>query len=268
MKRCDIPRRATLNGWSAWIALMLAGAGGPLFAQTPAGQHAQADIQYGSRIFAAQCAVCHGATGDLVADVDLRSGRFKRASSDNELRTLITTGIAGTAMPAFKLDASELTMIVAYVRNMRDFDARAVTVGEPGRGQAVFEGAGNCTSCHRVNGRGPRVAPDLSDIGAVRGADALQRSLLDPNAAIQPVNRSVRAVTREGKAITGRRLNEDTYTVQLIDEQERLVSLMKSDLRDYTVIMTSSMPPYKDKLSAQDLADMVAYLLSLKGLKP
>jgi mono/diheme cytochrome c family protein len=84
---------------------------------------------------------------------------------------------------------------------------------------------------------------------------------------IQFANRSVRAVTRDGKTVTGRRLNEDTYTVQLIDEQERLVSLTKADLREYTVITKSSMPAYKSTLSTQDVTDVVAYLLTLKGLK-
>jgi hypothetical protein len=79
------------------------------------------------------------------------------------------------------------------------------------------------------------------------------------------MNRSVRAVLKDGRVVTGRRLNEDTYTVQLIDERERLMSLEKADLREYTVIEGSSMPSYKDKLSAGDLADLVAYLLSLKG---
>jgi putative heme-binding domain-containing protein len=118
-----------------------------------------------------------------------------------------------------------------------------------------------------VNGKGPRLAPDLSDIGADRTAGGLQRSILDPNNAIQPVNRSVRAVTKDGKVVTGRRLNEDTYSVQIIDEQEHLVSLQKEDLREFTVIRTSSMPPYKDTLSPAELNDVVAYLLSLKGLK-
>ena len=66
--------------------------------------------------------------------------------------------------------------------------------------------------------------------------------------------------------INGRRLNEDTYTVQLIDEQERLVSLTKSDLREYTVLKTTPMPSYKDQFSAQQLADLEAYLLSLRGV--
>jgi putative heme-binding domain-containing protein len=150
---------------------------------------------------------------------------------------------------------------------MSTFDTRSVTVGDASRGAALFNGTGNCGSCHRVNGKGPRAAPDLSNIGALRTPDFLERSLVDPTGAMLPVNRSVRAVTRDGKIIMGRRLNEDTYTVQLIDDQERLVSLEKSDLREYTVLKTSSMPSYKDKLNLQERADIVAYLLSLKGTK-
>ena len=81
-----------------------------------------------------------------------------------------------------------------------------------------------------------------------------------------PINRPVRAVTKDGKVITGRRLNEDTWSVQLIDSQERLVSLAKADLKEYAVLKTSAMPSYRDKLSAQELADVVAYLLTLKGV--
>ena len=99
----------------------------------------------------------------------------------------------------------------------------------------------------------------------IRSASVLQKSLLDPTAAMLPMNRSVRAVTRDGTVITGRRLNEDTYSVQLIDTQERLVSLGKSDLKEYAVIKTSPMPSYRDKFSAQELADVVAYLRTLNG---
>jgi mono/diheme cytochrome c family protein len=81
-----------------------------------------------------------------------------------------------------------------------------------------------------------------------------------------PFNRSVRAVTKDGKVITGRRLNEDTYAVQLIDPGERLVSVDKTDLKEYSVIKTSSMPSYRNTLNAQELADVVAYLLTLNGV--
>jgi len=248
---------------TALAAILLGALAVPVQAQT---QYAAADIEYGSRVYAAQCAVCHGATGDSVNGVDLKSGRLRRASSDYELMAIVTTGIEGTAMPAFKFSPAELTGVIAYVRNMRDFRGARVAMGDASRGQALFDGKGRCGTCHRVNGNGPRVAPDLSSIGANRTADTLQRTVVDPNGATQFQNRSVRAVTRDGKVIAGRRLNEDTYSVQLIDEQERLVSLLKAELREYTVAKTASMPAYKDTLTQAEVADVVAYLLSLKGL--
>ena len=235
--------------------------------QDRAPEYFQADILYGSQIFATQCTACHGNSGDLIPGVNFRAGQFKRVVSDNDLRATITNGVPGTAMQPFAFGAADLTGIVSYLRNMSSFDSRGLMVGNAASGQALFEGAGNCASCHRVNGKGPRLAPDLSDIGTLRTAEILHRTLLDPAGSMLPVVRSVRAVTKDGKIITGRRLNEDTYTVQLIDEQERLLSFTKSDLREYTVLKTTSMPSYKDIFSAQQLADVEAYLLSLKGVK-
>jgi mono/diheme cytochrome c family protein len=80
-----------------------------------------------------------------------------------------------------------------------------------------------------------------------------------------PINRSIRAVTRAGKIITGRRLNEDTYSVQIIDSEERLLSLLKSDLKEYTVLKTSTMPSFKTTLTPMELDDVVTYLRTLKG---
>lgn len=244
---------------AGWLVL---GAPASLKAQT----YAPADVQYGAKLYGQQCTVCHGGTGEGVAGVDLRANRFKRATTDNDLRGVITNGVEGTSMPPFKFDPPELTAIIAYLRKMRDFDATTTLIGDPARGRAVFEGKGECLRCHRVNGKGPRVAPDLSDIGAVRTPDGLQRTIVDPEAQVRPANRSVRAVTSDGRVITGRRLNEDTYTVQLIDDQERLVSLVKANLREYGLISRTAMPSYRDKLSTAELADLLVYLLSLKGL--
>jgi putative heme-binding domain-containing protein len=140
-----------------------------------------------------------------------------------------------------------------------------VKAGDAGRGRAVVEGKGACSRCHRVGAQGSRVGPDLSDVGATRSAGSLLRSLSDPTSQMMPINRPVRAVTTDGKVVNGRRLNEDTYSVQLIDDQERLVSLVKSDLREYTILTASPMPSYKDRLTPDEMADVVAYLLSLKG---
>jgi cytochrome c oxidase cbb3-type subunit 3 len=241
---------------------LVAGAPASLMAQT----YAPADVQYGASLYGQQCTVCHGGTGEGVAGVDLRANRFKRSSTDNDLRGVISNGVPGTSMPSFKFDPPELTAVIAYLRNMRDFDAKTALIGDPARGRMVFDGKGECARCHRVNGKGPRVAPDLSDIGAIRTPDALRRVIVEPDAELRPANRSVRAVTRDGKVITGRRLNEDTYTVQLIDEQEHLVSLVKANLREYGLVRRTTMPAYRDKLGTDELADLLAYLLSLKGL--
>jgi len=228
-------------------------------------EYAPADIAYGARMYDAQCTTCHGANGDGVAGVDLRSGRFRNAVTDQDLTRVITTGIQGTGMLAFKFDPSEIAGIIAYLRNMNTFDRGSMKAGDAGRGRTVFEGKGDCARCHRVDAQGSRVAPNLSDIGATRSAGMLLRSLTEPNSQMMPINRPVRAVTRDGKVINGRRLNEDTYTVQLLDDHEKLLSLTKADLREYTILTVSPMPPYKDRLTQDELADVVAYLLSLKG---
>jgi putative heme-binding domain-containing protein len=149
---------------------------------------------------------------------------------------------------------------------MRDFDTKPAR-GDASRGRTLVEGKGTCLTCHRINGKGSRVAPDLSDIGAVRAPDAIERTMVDSSSTMLPINRSIRAVTRAGKVITGRRLNEDTYSVQIIDSGENLVSLAKSDLKEYTVLKTSTMPSFKNTLTAMELDDVVTYLRTLKGAR-
>jgi putative heme-binding domain-containing protein len=110
------------------------------------------------------------------------------------------------------------------------------------------------------------VAPNLSDIGSQRSPGSLQRSLLDPTSQMMPINRPVRLVTKDGTVINGRRLNEDTYSIQVMDDRERLHSVRKDDVREFTIVKTSPMPSYKDTLTSEELSDLLGYLLSLKGL--
>lgn len=158
--------------------------------------------------------------------------------------------------------------------------------GDPARGKAIFEGKGDCQSCHRVNGVGSRLGPDLSDIGVPRrggrggggggkqaapapaptlNLTALETSILDPDADVAISNRLVRIVTKDGKSVTGRLLNHDNFTVQFIDPQGKLRSYLKADLKESTVLTKGLMPSYKDRLSSQEVADVVAYLSMLKG---
>jgi len=233
-----------------------------------AGTYSQADIQAGSVVYSAQCLQCHGPAGDRITGVDLRSGRFRNATTDDDLRRIITNGLPGTSMIGQRFEGAQLTALVAFIRNMRDFNSTPVAAGDAARGQTVFEGTGGCLSCHRLGGRGSLVAPDLTEIGVSRNAAALRQSLLDPTSVMMPINRPIRIVTKDGRTLNGRRLNEDTYTIQLISDQERLISIPKADLREYQVLATSTMPSFRDKLSPQELADVVAYLGTLRPARP
>jgi len=225
----------------------------------------RADIEHGARIYAENCERCHSPDGRGVNGVDLGSGKFSHATTDGQLRNVITSGFPTAGMPAFAFDATDLTGVVAYLRNMNSIDRGSLKPGNAAHGQTVVETKGACLSCHRIGDKGSRKAPDLSTIGSGRSAGSLERSLLDPSSQMWPINRPVHIVTKDGRVINGRRLNEDTYTVQVSDEEGRLISLEKSNLRELTISTKSTMPSYKQELSPDELSDVVTYLLSLKG---
>ena len=249
---------------SAVLALL--GATGASIAQTQNHVYSTADIQAGAKLYGSQCALCHGNNGDGIAGINLPRQQFHRASTDDDIRNTINNGVASAGMPPFKLQAKEIDGLVAYIRSGFDASGTPFKVGDATRGKAVFDGKGGCAACHRVNGNGPRSAPELSDIGSLRQPAAIQRSILEPAKAILPINRPLRVVTNDGRTIRGRRLNEDTATVQLIDQDEKLVSLSKSDIREYEIGQTSLMPSYAGKLSDDEVSDLLAYLVSLRGL--
>jgi cytochrome c oxidase cbb3-type subunit III len=226
-------------------------------------QYSQADIAAGYRLYTTQCVQCHGALGDGISGVDLRRGVFRRATSDEDLGRVITNGVPGAGMPPFKLEPAELTGVIAFIR--AGFDQTvSVRVGDPARGRSVYEGKGDCAACHRVRGRGALTAPDLSGIGLLRTVGALQRSVVEPTTAMVPANRPLRIVTRRGETLDGRRLNEDTYSVQLIDAGGRLRSIAKNDIRTLTYATVSPMPSYGSRLTPDEIADLVGYLASLR----
>ncbi|MCU1335267.1 MAG: ccoP2 [Bryobacterales bacterium] len=245
------------------IVCVLLLASGALLAQH---EYTATDIENGGRQYVNNCVYCHGPEGDQIAGVSLFQGRFKRAVSDDDIVQIIRNGVPGTGMPAQTgMNEANARTIVAYLRSAAAVPASTLTGGNAARGKSLFEGKGACATCHRVQGSGSRMGPDLSDIGMQRRAVELEKSLLDPGAGVLPQHRFVQVTPKSGPAVTGRLLNQDTFTLQLIDSQERLRTFVIADLRDYSVLKDSRMPSYKDKLSRQELADMVSYLVSLKG---
>lgn len=248
--------------WMTRISVMAMAATGAL-AQTA---YPPADIEAGRQLFRAACTVCHGPEGNFVPGVDLGYGKFKRASSDAELIQIIRNGIPGTSMPANDdFSEPEAATIVAYLRSLASSPGRTSISGDANRGKILFEGRGGCLDCHRVNDKGSRTGPDLTEIGRFRRSVELEGSLLEPDAEILPQNRFVRIITKDGATVTGRILNHDTFTVQLIDNHEHLRSFARPSLRAFAFESRSPMPSYKNVLSPLEIADLVSYLASLKG---
>jgi putative heme-binding domain-containing protein len=245
------------------VAVVLNLATAALFAQHA---YTPADIEAGGRLYQSTCVGCHGPDGDGIAGVRLASDQFKRATSDDDLVKIIIGGLTGPPMPPSKFSETEAGTIVAYLRAMATAGSADTTnVGDPARGKTIVEGQGQCLTCHGIGDRGARLGPDLTTVGRVRRRVELEKSLLQPDAEIREENRFARAVTRDGVTVNGRLMNQDTFTLQLLDSKEQLVSLAKSSLRSYELLKTSPMPSFRDKLSMQEVADVVSYLASLKG---
>ena len=248
---------------ATWIVVCLALAGG---SRSLRAQHETAsDIEDGGRVFQNTCANCHGPDGNEVAGIDLGRGQFRRTMSDEDLIQIIRNGIPGTPMPASNFPEAQAARVVAYLRSVAASRRTTSVTGNVERGKALFEGGAACLSCHRVNASGSRLGPDLSNIGQLRRAVELEQSVLDPDAEILGGNRFYRVVTSDGVTTTGRLLNLDTFTVQMLDSKEQLRSFQTSAIKGYTILEKGLMPSFAGKLSDQQISDIVAYLISLKG---
>ena len=240
------------------------------FLQVPlSGQERQSatseDIAAGARNFKALCVGCHGSEGTGGRAPDLSLGRFRFASTDDGLFSVITGGRAAGGMQAFNwLTVGERWQLVAYVRSLSAGRANLQIPGDAAVGADLFQSKGACAACHMVNGQGGRTGPDLSAIGWARSPDHLRMALVDPNQDLAPEWWSVRIVDQSGTVTEGRRMNEDTYSVRVFGLDGRLRSFVKSDLRSFERVETSSMPSYAEMLTDSELTDLVAYLFALR----
>ncbi len=222
-----------------------------------------ADVAAGKDLFGQFCADCHGAGGSGSAGSDLTSGRFRRGGGDAELYNTISNGVPGTTMPGIFLEANEIWQLVEFVKGLSRVPAATPASGDPTQGEALLRGKGGCLGCHRLNDEGFPLGPDLSSIGATRSPGHLRRSLLRPNEGPTSQTWMVYAVTKSGKTVVGKRLNEDTLSIQLRDANDKLVSLFKRDLKEYRIEKAASMPSFEEVLSQQELDDLLAYLATL-----
>ena len=131
----------------------------------------EADLARGKKLYAGQCAPCHGPAGEGGRGANLARPTLPRAPDDASLYRTIRDGIPGTEMPgAWALIEREIWQVAAHVRRLGRVDQTPVP-GDPVRGEGIYRGKGKCAPCHTVKGEGGRMGPDLSEIGARRSPE-------------------------------------------------------------------------------------------------
>ena len=232
--------------------------------------------------FRINCALCHGlgAKGGGRGP-DLTRAVKKHTHNDAEMFQVISNGIPGTAMPAngtngqgVGMTDEEIWQIITYIRS-QEVKAPAKPLGNAIHGKELFYGDANCSLCHIVQGKGGRLGPALTGVGASRPPEAIIDSVRNPSRRLAwglteatkefpQEYESVTAVTADGKQIKGVTLNEDSFTVQVMDTGEQLHLLEKDKLKSFEKTRESAMPRYNaDTLSDKDLNDIVAFLASV-----
>jgi cytochrome c oxidase cbb3-type subunit 3 len=234
----------------------------------------------GERIYRRECAGCHGPRGEGGRGPVLAVPRLLRAVDRKSLLEIIEDGIDGTEMPDARLPARQARQVADWVQKLGRRPPERVA-GNPERGQALYFGKAGCHVCHTIAGRGGALGNDLTDVGARRGAGYLLAALTEPEAAVpksvspyrEDVNITqnflqVRVVTRAGQEITGARVNEDTFSIQLRDVSNRVFSFWKAELGElHKDWGRSPMPSYRETLRPDELEDLVAFLASLRGTR-
>jgi cytochrome c oxidase cbb3-type subunit III len=223
-----------------------------------------ADLELGKKMYNGRCAGCHGPAGDGGKGTSLTTPTLARAQNDLALYRVIRYGLPETEMPSHNMTEREIWQIAAYVRTLgrAGMDMRS---GNPARGEQLVRQKGGCTGCHVLNGQGGLTGPALTDIGTRRSSGYLRTKIVDPAKDIAGGFSTVRLATRTGQKLTGVRLNEDTWSIQVRDSSGRLHSFWKEDLADLAVEQRTVMPSYAKRLTEGEIDDIVAYLSSTGG---
>jgi PQQ-dependent dehydrogenase (methanol/ethanol family) len=215
-------------------------------------------VAAGHALFQKNCSACHGSEGKGGRGPDLTTGRWKWGSSDADILRNILTGISGTQMPAFAIPEDDGRAIVAWLRSLRNLGPEERITGDARAGRTLFFGAAGCSRCHMFGGQGGRLGPNLSRIGEEKNAAELRKAITDPNESLREGYQTAEVRTADGTAIRGVIKDEDTFSLQMMDESEKLHMFRKADLKEVTRPQRSLMPV--PGLSASDVDNVIAFL--------
>jgi cytochrome c oxidase cbb3-type subunit III len=227
----------------------------------------EAAIKYGMGLFRSRCADCHGMDARGVRAPDLTQVWASGRTDDGLFKTL-KAGVPGTEMPANpRMFDQEGWQILAYLRTLAASAPTDTPRGNAQNGERVFRA--NCASCHRVNGTGGRLGPDLSRVGLARTRDTMVRQIRGATEDFRPGYEPVTVTTANGQAIHGVKKREDLFSVQIMDTRERIQGYEKDKMKTVVDDKKSAMPVFgPERLSESDLDDVLRYLQSLRGFDP
>jgi cytochrome c oxidase cbb3-type subunit III len=238
------------------------------------------DLPQGERLYLIHCASCHGPKGEGGRGPRLAVPKLARASNEEALVNLIRQGIPGTEMVAARLDNDEVRQVAAWVLKLGE-TTRPQIADDVATGERLYYTKGKCAQCHTIKAQGGVLGPDLTNIGNRRAPAHLRQSLLEPEAEV-PENFSqyrwvthipdnflqIRVVTKDGRRLTGVRLNEDPFSIQFRDLSDNVHSFFKSELEElHKDWGKSPMPSYRGVFTTEELDDLIAFLASLRGGK-
>lgn len=217
-----------------------------------------ADLALGKKLYGGRCAGCHGPAGDGGKGANLAAS-LPRAQDDRALYRIIRYGIPETEMPGFNMAPREIWQVAAFVRGLGRVPRETIS-GDTARGRQLVRGKGGCLQCHAVGTEGGHLGPPLAGIGTRRSATHIRNKLLTAESDIPDNFRLVDLTTKTGRKVSGMRLNEDTWSIQVRDLAGSLHSFWKADLANLTTSRRTPMPSYGQRLSANEIDDIVAYL--------
>jgi len=228
-------------------------------------QNNEGGLNQGKAVFRSNCAFCHGLTAQGGRGPNLISSALLHSAADEAIKAIITRGVPGTTMPAFDFPKDDMDNLLQFLHSLSGSHASTKTSGDPVAGELVYSRNG-CSNCHRIGSTGSIYGPELTRIGAGRSLEYLKESIVDPSADIADNYGGVTVVTNDGRRISGVRVNEDTFTVQIRKPDQAFALFDKSGTKE-VIHETKSMMPAYNRLSATDLQNLLAYLETLRGPK-
>jgi PQQ-dependent dehydrogenase (methanol/ethanol family) len=225
--------------------------------QTP--QAIPSAVLAGRVVFQKFCAGCHGENARGGRGPDLTTGNWRHGGSDDDLTRNIVKGIAGTQMPAFSLAEADVKAIVTFLRWAQGQREQEPITGDAHAGRQLFFGKGQCSHCHMLAGQGGRLGPDLSDIKNAANFGELRKAITNPSERLRDNFETYEVEFKDGKVVRGAARNIDTFSIQLMDEQERIHLLLRNNLKRLSRTQVSLMPQMK--LASSEIEDLIAFLL-------